>query len=160
LGVSLSVVVALATTFGSFGNVLQYIDLQIGYGAPYNQDCTILDNLIVNGTLSINRYNKVVKDNNSILSLPKAPLRRTVARWFLNKYDPKRAYLAVFNWNNQETVDIEAKPFLKKGDVFRLLDPKAIYGEARHQETCKANRIIIPVKGTFAIFVVLKDPSL
>ena len=57
-------------------------------------------------------------------------------------------------------MDIEAKPFLKKGDVFRLLDPKAIYGEARHQETCKANRIIIPVKGTFAIFVVLKDPSL
>ena len=160
MGVSLSVVVALATTFGSFGNVLQYIDLQIGYGAPYNQDCTILDNLIVNGTLSINRYNKVVKDNNSILSLPKDPLRRTVARWFLNKYDPKRAYLAVFNWNNQETVDIEAKPFLKKGDVFRLLDPKAIYGEARHQETCKANHIIIPVKGTFAIFVVLKDPSL
>ena len=140
-----------------FDNVLSSVDMQIGYDAPHNENCEIRGNLIVDGKLSINRYNEVVEEDNLILDQQDERREGTTVRWLPNKYDPDRAHLAVFNGDDEGTVDIDAKPFLKKGDVFHLLDPKDIYGEAVYRGTCEADRITIPMEGEFGVFVVLRE---
>jgi hypothetical protein len=105
-------------------NYLYGVPMQIGYSAPSNEDCEVRDNVIVNGDLSINKFNKVVKEGNEVLvkNAPRPKQGRAVLR--PNKYDPQRANVALFNFEKKTALDVDVVDFLKKGDGFRLLDPR------------------------------------
>jgi len=137
-------------------NCLHNVNMQIGYNAPYNEDCEVRDNIIANGGLSVNRFKKVVKQGN--LVLPKGAKRPAGARVVLlpSKYDPKRAHLAIYNWEGARQVSVPVAPFLKPGDAFRLYDPKGLFGKPVFEGKCGGETIAVPMNGEFAAFVVRK----
>lgn len=138
-------------------NFLYGVSMQLGYTAPSNEDCEVRDNLIVNGGLTINKYKKAVNEGNVILAKNAARPQgeRVIIR--PNKYDPRRANLAIFNWAKEPLVDVDLSGFLKKGDSYRLMRPKNIFGGPTLSATYSGGFVRVPVQGEFAAFVVLKD---
>ena len=139
------------------GNLLHNVSMQIGYNAPENEDCEVRDNLIVNGGLSINKYKKSGNEGNLILAKgAKRPAGAKVV-WLPSKYDTNRAHLAIYNWDGAKEVQVPAKGFLSMGDLFRLRNPKAIFGKPVVEGLCRGEGISVPVNGEFAVFVVTKE---
>jgi len=135
-------------------NFLYGVDMRIGYTAPYNEDCDIRDNIIVNGGLEITRYRKAVQEGNLILAKNDARPSQTKSILLPNKYDPTRAHLVVYNWGKATTVDVTVNGFLKDGDTIQLLDPKDPFGKPIASATCRNAPIHVPVKGEFGVFLV------
>jgi len=136
-------------------NVLYGIDMRIGYDAPYNEDCEIRDNVVVNGKLETTRYRTVVWDGNLIL--PTSNSSRTMRDKSIllpNRYDQNRAHLAVFNWGATDAVDVETNGFLGEGDAAELFNPEDLLGNAVAKVTCHKGVIRVPVRGEFTVFVV------
>jgi hypothetical protein len=141
-------------------NVLYGVGMRLGYDAPENEACEVRGNLIVGGALSINRFRQVVNEGNEVLgkSDPRPGGRRVILR--PNRYDPRRAHLAILNWQRlSPAVPVNAGPFLKRGDRFRLLDPKAFFDKPILTGTYDGKAIHVPMTGEFAAFVILKDAS-
>jgi hypothetical protein len=137
-------------------NYLYGVPMRVGYSAPYNADCEVRGNVLVNGDLTITKYKKAVKEDNLVLR--KADARPKHGRSVLrpNKYDPRRAHLVVLNWDRKKVVDVDAGPFLKSGDAYRLLDPRDFFGKAVLSGTYDGTPLRVPVGGEFASFVLLK----
>ena len=95
-----------------FENFLYGVSMQIGYTAPYNEDCQIRDNLIVNGSLSIKNYRHVVNEGNQVIS-PNAPRPTGPARVLVrpSRYDARRANIAIFNWRKEPAVELRPTSF-------------------------------------------------
>jgi hypothetical protein len=140
-------------------NLLHGVSMQIGYGAPYNEDCEVRDNLIVDGTLNIKRYKKVTKEGNTVL--PKGSKRPGGSKVFLrpSKYDPRRAHLAVFNWDKKPEVAVLLGDFLKPGQSYRLISPRDPFGKPLLAGKYDGKAIVVPVQGEFAAFVLHKGPA-
>jgi hypothetical protein len=136
-------------------NYLYDVDMRIGYNAPFNQDCEVRDNIIVNGDLNINQYKKVQKEGNLVIK--KGQNRPTGLKTVLlpNRFDRNRAHLVIYNWDKAETVKVTAKSFLKNGDSYCLMDPQDFFGSPIAEGKCSGGTILVPVKGEFAVFVVL-----
>jgi hypothetical protein len=156
-------------------NYLYRMPLQIGYNAPHNENCRILgnvvfrsgmsvnryqagavrDNLIVDGGLGVNGEGKVENEGNVVLRDEMPEQARVVL--LPNRYDAKRANLAVFNWQKQATVNVPTGGFLKKGDRFHLVDPLDYYGKPAYEGKCDEGSFTLPMDVEFGVFVVLKD---
>jgi hypothetical protein len=137
-------------------NYLYNVDMRIGYNAPYNQDCQVRDNIIVNGNLNINRYKTAVQEGNLIVKKNQKRPAGLKSVLLPNRFDIKRAHLAVYNWEKAEYVKIEAKPFLNNGDSYRLMEPHNLFGNPVAEGKCEADVIEVPVKGEFAVFVLFR----
>jgi len=140
-----------------FRNYLYDVNMRIGYSAPYNENCDVRDNVIVNGGLNIVRYKKVVQENNLIVR--KDEMRPSGVKSVLlhNRFDQNRAHLVIYNWDKVEKVEVTVKPFLKNGDSFRLIAPENFFDNPLAQGKCYGDAIHIPLKGEFAVFVVLRS---
>jgi hypothetical protein len=139
------------------GNALLGVSMRIGYSAPHNENCDVRGNLIVDGGLEITRYRQAVREDNLVLARGERRPARTEVRWFPNKYDAARAHLVVCNWTGAKKVEVEAGPFLKAGDRYRLMDPKDIYGKPLRQGTCRGDSLTVPLAGECGAFVVFKE---
>jgi len=132
-----------------FRNYLYGVSMRIGYGAQ-NEDCEVCDNVIAKGTLSIQKYKKVVKEGN----IETLPARKAVL--IPNKHDPNRAHLVIFNGARSPKVQVRAAAFLRPGDAFSLKHPEDFFGKPLFEGKCEGKEIIVPMKNEFAVFVVLK----
>ena len=132
--------------------------MQIGYSAPYNEDCRIRDNLIVNGGLSIQKYRQVVNEGNRVIA-PNAPRPTGPAQVVLrpSRYDAGRANVAIFNWPKEPAVELRPDPFLQPGHRYRLMNPRDFFGPPVLQGTYDGKPIRVPVDGEFAALVMLKS---
>ena len=139
-----------------FRNVLHGVSMQIGYNAPHNEDCEVRDNLIADGALSIHRYRKAVKEGNLVLAKGAKRPKGSKVVLLPSTYDARRAHLAILNWGRAPSVRVPVAPFLKPGDRFRLLDPKALFGKPLLEGTCEGNAVAVPMKDEFAAFVLIK----
>jgi hypothetical protein len=140
-----------------FTNFLYNVPMQLGYTAPQNEDCEVRGNVIGNGGLNIKKFNRVVNEDNLVLSdksNPRPSGTRVVLR--PNKYDRQRANLAIFNWEKRASVDADAKGFLTPGDRFRLLNPRDFFGKPVVEGVYDGKAIRVPMDGEFAAFVLLK----
>lgn len=140
-----------------FTNFLYGVSARLGYNAPYNEDCEVRGNLIVNGELAINKYRRVVNEDNLLLpkSAPRPTANKNVLR--MNRYDPNRAHLAVFNWEQAAVVQIPPGGFLKKGDSFRVLNPRDYFGRPIFRGKHEGGALTLPLKDEFAAWVVIKE---
>jgi hypothetical protein len=137
-----------------YGNYLYGIDMRIGYGAPWNEDCDIRDNVVVNGRLEIERYRSAVQENNLIVGKNDVRPAQNRSVLLLNKYDPARAHLVIYNWDEAETVDVDAGRFTKDGDVIELFDPKDPFGNPTATPTRRNGIIRVPIHEEFTVFLV------
>jgi hypothetical protein len=109
----------------------------------------VRDNLIAKGALQIHRFREVVAENN----LQELPDRKAVL--IPNKYDPRRAHLAIYNGARASEVSV-VSGFLKPGERFRLLNPKDFFGKPLVEGTASSEPIRVPMSGEFAAFVLIK----
>jgi hypothetical protein len=134
-------------------NYLYGVSMQIGYNAPENEDCEVRGNTIVGG-LSINKYKKVVNEDNLVLAMNEPHPKGELAVLRPNRYDPARANLIAFDWAKSPEMEV-ASDWLKDGETYRLMDPKDFFGQPIHQAVCQGRKITFPVKGEFAAYVLL-----
>jgi len=141
-------------------NYLYRVPMQIGYSAPYNEDCEVRENLIVQGGLSIDKYRKAVNEGNVILRAGQQDPVLDGLRIVLhpNAHDLDRFHLAVFNFAKKPEVSLRLGATLKQGEKYRLLDPRNFYGKPVTEGTYTGDPIKVPVKGEFAAFVLMKQP--
>jgi hypothetical protein len=147
----------------ALNNFLYNVSMQIGYSAKENEDCEVRGNVILGGGLNINKYKKVVKEDNLVLgrndprptapAVPTEPGVRVDLR--PNRYDPERANVVVFNWAKKPAVSLQPATLLKPGDKYRLIDPREFYGKPVVAGTFEGKPIEVPVAGEFAAFVLL-----
>ena len=140
-----------------FRNYLYDVSMRIGYSAPYNENCQVRDNVIVNGGLNIIRYRRAVQEGNLIIRKNEKRPTGVKAVLLPNRFDRNRAHLVIYNWDKAEKVEVTVKPFLKNGDSFRLFDPQDFFGNPLARGKCYGDAIHIPMKGEFAVFVVLRN---
>jgi hypothetical protein len=133
-------------------NYLYGVNMQIGYGAD-NEDCEVRDNLIANGSLTIEKYRQAVNEGN-VKELP-----RDKAVLIPSRYDPNRAHLAVYNGAKAAGVQVRVAPFLKPGDKFRVFDSKDLFGKPLVEGACAGEAITVPMNGPFAALVVRKGSA-
>jgi hypothetical protein len=136
-------------------NVLYCVDMQIGHSAPYNEDCEILDNTVVNGKLETARYRTVVWEGNLILPTS-ATARPSRSKFILlpNRYDRNRAHLAIFNWDEAGVVEVGTGRCMAEGNSAELFDPENLFGNAVAKVVCRNGSIRVPVREEFTVFVV------
>jgi cephalosporin-C deacetylase-like acetyl esterase len=131
-------------------NYLHSINMQLGYGAQ-NDDCELRDNLIAGGKLTINKFKKVINENNP----ETVPDQKTVL--IPNKYDPTRANVAIYNGAKADKVGLDVSKFLKAGEKYRLLDPRDLFGKPVLEGKTDGASVAVPMAGEFAAFVLMKE---
>ncbi|MGB2865379.1 MAG: right-handed parallel beta-helix repeat-containing protein [Sedimentisphaerales bacterium] len=140
-----------------FRNYLYNLSMRIGYNAPYNENCELRDNIIVNGGLSIDRYQNVVQEGNLVIKKGQTHPAGTRTIFLPNRYDKNRAHLVIYNWDSAEIVKVETGHFFKSGENFRLMNPQDFSGSPVMQGKCSEDAIDVPVKSEFVVFVVFND---
>jgi hypothetical protein len=140
-----------------FQNCLHGVSMRIGYDAPFNEDCEVRDNVIVNGGLEIRKYQKAINEGNLVLP-PNAP-RPAGVRVVLrpNKYAPDRANVAVFNWEKKPAVAVDPGGFLQPGEAFRLMNPSDVFGASVLRGRYDGRPLDVPVAGEFAAFLLFRE---
>lgn len=127
----------------------------IGYNfSEGNVNCEVRDNLSVDGYFkikpnwqSVQQSGNVAVDDAAALGGPRVMLRP-------NKFDANRANLAVIGTGG--TVAVDAGTFLKTGERYRLLNPRAMWGSPVLAGTYGGGTLAVPVSGGFAAYVLLK----
>lgn len=139
-------------------NYFYKVDMQLGYSAPHNEDCTVHGNVIVEGQLRINKFRQVDKKDNLVLSDRDARPENESSQVILrsNRYDENRWHVAVYNWAKQATVAVDLFG-LKPGDRYKLLDPRDVYGKPVLSGKYIGRPVAAPVKGEFAAFVLVRE---
>lgn len=139
-----------------FRNYLYDVGMRIGYDAPYNENCDIRDNIIVNGGLDITRYRQVLQEGNLVVAKGEKRPEGTKSILLPNRFDSNRAHLVIYNWDKTEHLQVKVDPFLKDGEPYRLIDPKDLFGNPVDEGICRENTISLNMKGEFTVFVILK----
>ena len=135
------------------------------------RDCVIADNVLLNSSMLVRKYEQARIENNLIvgaglkveqadkaeqkdntMTAPAAPQVVLLP----NRYDANRANLAIFNFATAGTVDVNVGGFLQAGDSFRLMDPEDLYGKPVFAGTCSGETISVPMTGEFAVFIIFK----
>ena len=136
-------------------NFFYNVNLQLGYSAPFNEDCEVRNNILVNGSLAINRFRQVIQEGNLIIP-PGAPRPNEPARVVLrrNRYDPTRAHVLVFNWKKNPTVDVSLDGFATPGMIYRFMEPRDVYGRPVLEGRYTGQPVQVPMQGEFGVWVV------
>jgi hypothetical protein len=156
------------------GNWSWKIDpIEVGWGiGPQNEDCAVLDNVVLDGNLRIYRFRNYEQRNNmvtggrlsvrridgqeDVIKTPAFPSAPKAALW-TNAYDPGRAHLASVDQSGAGAVSVAFDGFLRAGEAFRMMDPKDPYGRPVHAGIVGADgRAIVPLKDRFNAYLVLK----
>jgi hypothetical protein len=74
----------------------------------------------------------------------------------VNRYDPNRANVVIFNWAKEATVELPTGSFLEAGDEYRLLDPRDFFGRPVLSGRFDGSPLRAPVEDEFAAFVLVK----
>ncbi len=135
-------------------NYLYGVDMRIGCNAPSNEDCEVQDNVIINGSLEITRYQKVVQEDNLVLKPNDSRPAGARSVFLPNRYDPDRAHLAIYNWNEADAVEVETGDFLQDGDTAEIVDPKNPFGKSVATALCGSGKIRVPLQAEFGVFLV------
>jgi hypothetical protein len=138
-------------------NYLYNISMRIGYNAPHNENCELRDNIIVNGDISVNKYQNTIQEGNLVIKKGQKRPDRIRTIFLPNRYDKNRAHLVIYNWEMAEKVTVETGNFFKNGETFRLMNPQDLFAIPIIQSKSSNNTIDVPVNNEFAVFVVLKN---
>lgn len=163
-------------------NFFHSAGVRVGYTAKGNEDVEFIRNVLCLGHLSFNNYRKVDFAENTLLAtsldksaveeftardneiVPQADLAEAKPVIFLrpNKYDPKRAHLAIYDPAAKDAASvtqlaIDTGGLLKDGQKFRLMDPRDLWGKTIFSGIAKGKTIEVTVKGDLAVYVLLTE---
>jgi hypothetical protein len=64
-----------------------------------------------------------------------------------------------FNWARKPALEVDPGIFLKRGDRYRLINPRDFFGRPVLVGTYEGKSVRVPVACEFAAFVIVKDRS-
>ncbi|TVP98262.1 MAG: hypothetical protein EA381_12820 [Planctomycetaceae bacterium] len=148
-------------------NLLYEVPLQLGYTAPYNENAVVRDNLIVHAGLSIQRFQSVEESGNLVIGAAEIPTDRAAdIKLRPNRYDPRRAHLAVFNWRRDARVAVDLSSFLRVGEGYRILNVLDYDGQPVSAGSYDGRpiEVAVPVeertgRGQFCAYVVSRESA-
>jgi len=131
-------------------NYLHGVGMMLGYGAQ-NEDVDVRDNIVADGRIELNKWNKVVDEGN-LRGMPAAK-----AILIPSKYDATRAHVAVYNGAGAAKVSLDVSSWLRPGDVFKRFPAMDVFGQPVLSDRCQGRTIDIPMTASFAAFVLVKS---
>lgn len=135
-------------------NYFYGVPARLGYNAPYNENCEVLGNVIANSNLAINNYKEVLNEGNLIVPTNLARPKGTRVQILPNQYDPRRAHIVIFNWEKNPQVELPVGDFLKRGERFRLLNPRDVFGKPAATGTYDGPIFSPANSAEFAVFIL------
>ena len=115
--------------------------VRFGYGAP-NEDIELVGNYIVGQTLFSDPWSSVTMTDNTFFSAPTgeidpaahprnayldAPPTENVVRVRANRYEPGRAHVVVYNWEDADTVAVDLGEAIEPGTAFEVRNAQAFW---------------------------------
>lgn len=80
----------------------------------------------------------------------------------INRYEPDRVHLAIFNWPRTDAVAIPLDDVLQNGQSFRLMDPRDLWGKPVAAGTYSGSAIRVSLTGPyapeFACYILFRKP--
>lgn len=135
------------------GNMIIDADLRIGL-ADNNNNAVVTDNTVIDGKIIYAPYNNLIESGNVINPESVKVFLRT------NEYEEGRAHLVIHQPVGEiVSMLVDFGSFLSVGDVFRILDPKNVWGAALQVGTYTGSAVNVEVYGQeTSIFVITKLP--
>lgn len=123
-----------------------------------NKNCIVINNLFVDTPFHINNFDEVTENNNKEIKFseykPDSEYKVILRK---NKYDPKRANIAIYNWKDVNSVEVDISSMAAKGDDFRFMNPTDFFGKPVLEGTYNGESIAVKVDNEFAAFVLLVE---
>jgi hypothetical protein len=148
-------------------NVMNGGKLILGYSGEGGTGLIATDNTIWHGELHVRAQfeNPVIADNFIWKNNASAPENGdpvpTAPRVFFNTnaFDTKRANLAIMNFTNATSVQVQVGTFLNPGDTFSLQRPSDFFGTPEFVGVYAGGGTInVPLSGEFSAYVLVRTP--
>ncbi|MGQ9505403.1 MAG: hypothetical protein ACUVQG_03345 [Thermogutta sp.] len=136
-------------------NILYRVTMQLGYSAPYNEDCEVANNLIIRGGLIINRFRQVRQEGNMVIpsgTMPPSDSPQVFVR--PNCYDPRRAHVVIVNFSQNAEARIPVGNLAKPGDHYALHDPRHLFAQPALEGQIEGDTIVVPISGNFTVWIL------
>ncbi len=137
-------------------NILYRVPMQLGWSAPQNEDCEVRDNVILGSELIIKDFKQVTREGNLVCDRNNPPPRTLDVKIRPTRCDDRRANVAVYNGARQPMILLRPDDFLARGDQFRLMNPRDMYGKPVVAGKYRGGAIRVPMQAEFAALVLLK----
>lgn len=137
--------------------------LSLGRYWENNHDITLTDNYLVGETWFVNPWEEINMAGNTFLSLDDNenidPAQHpdntylttppTSNQVFIrpNQYDPDRAHIAVYNWEDLDQVDLNPGAVLQPGDQYEIRSAQDYFGDPVSAGTYTGEPITLPMTG-------------
>ena len=115
----------------------------------------VCSNVIADGRLSLDECTHVDQEDNRILADKALPEAKVVL--LPNKYDPRRAHLAIYNPMGANRIDVVLSSFLQPGDRYRFVHPEDLFGEPILAGVFDGNAVRVAMDSPFVALVLLRD---
>ena len=138
-----------------FDNILYKVTLQLGYVAPYNEDCEVVNNVIVDDGILINRFRQVREEGNLVIS-SSSPQRPREPLVFVrpNRYDRQRAHVVIVNLSESTEVTIPLGDLAERGSRYAMYDPRHLFGQPVIEGRIEDESLRVPISGKFIVWVM------
>lgn len=159
-------------------------NLRLGYAPLRNDDVVVRGNVVWGGetALRLGNWTRAVIEGNIFggaaqlvagTPLPPASQRRNElyprprvpppARPGVfvrpNRYEPGRAHVVVYNWNQQPSVQVDLSAVLTRGQSYEVRDVQDLFGPAVARGTYDGDSVVVGTGRAFDVFVVSVSAS-
>jgi hypothetical protein len=148
-------------------------DVRMGWSAPKNNDAVLEDNYFVGLTVFLDDWSSVVLKGNEFigslegLSSDDYPDNSYVSenpvenKFFIrsNRYEPGRAHIIVYNWEDLDEVKIDPQNIMPSGTSYILRNAEDYYGTPVLQGVYQGGELTIPMSGLNSV-IPLGEPNI
>jgi len=157
-------------------------NLRLGYAPLLNGDVVVRGNVVWGGetALRLGNWTRAVIEGNTIggakqpvagVALPPASQRSNELyprprvpprpRVFVrpNRYEPGRAHVVVYNWNQQPSVKVDLSAVLTRGQSYEMRNVQDLFGPPVARGTYDGDSVVVGTGRAFDVFVVTVSPS-
>jgi hypothetical protein len=133
--------------------------VRFGYGAP-NEDIELVGNYFVGQTLFSDPWSSITMTDNTFFSAPTgeidpaahprntyldAPPAQNEIRVRANRYEPGRAHVIVYNWEDADTVAVDLEAALEPGTAFEIRNAQTFWEPPVASGVFDGNAIDLPM---------------
>lgn len=138
------------------GNYFCNVPVQLGYDAPYNEDCEVRGNVLFNSGMSINKFRKVVREENLEVRRGEPARQDNLIVVRPNRYQPGRANIVIFNWQRKPQAAVPVGETLKPGDRYQLRNPRDFFGKPLAEGVYDGKPLTVSTPGDFLALVLVR----
>ncbi len=147
-------------------------DVRMGWGAGGNRGATLVDNYFVGQTIFQRTWSDVTMNGNTIIGNFQSndsgilqedypdnsyQSERPVKNHIVvrpNRYQPGRAHVIVYNWENFDSVEVDLSKIMSPGDSFVLRNSQDYFGEVTQSGIYEGGLVNLPMHDLLEVLPV------